>query len=336
MWAERQRGFTIVELLIVVVVIAILAAITIVAYTGIQQRARVAAAQSEASQAIKKLEVWRVTNGSNLVPVDAATAGITETDSLKYYASVQPDGTGTFCIQSKKGSTVYTITNENSSPIEGDCGTRGLLGWWKLNSDGSDASGNGNNGTPTATTSEIGQNGQAAQALGFVSSSTSNVIVPHTAALSSDPQTFSMWVRPTSWASATASTILAKRASSANGYFIAYLNGSSSLIFDCGASGGSNRWTPGYAPPLNTWTHLVFTCSASGGVALYVNGNTTPQATRPTVDRSAMSTSTSSLRFGQDPSGSALLWNGSLDDIRLYNRVLTPTEINNLFTANAQ
>lgn len=41
MWAKKkQYGFTIVELLIVIVVIAILAAITIVAYNGMQQRAR--------------------------------------------------------------------------------------------------------------------------------------------------------------------------------------------------------------------------------------------------------------------------------------------------------
>ena len=38
-WA-KQTGFTIVELLIVIVVIAILAAITIVAYNGIQDRSR--------------------------------------------------------------------------------------------------------------------------------------------------------------------------------------------------------------------------------------------------------------------------------------------------------
>lgn len=39
MWALKEAGFTIVELLIVVVVIAILATITIVSFNGIQQRA---------------------------------------------------------------------------------------------------------------------------------------------------------------------------------------------------------------------------------------------------------------------------------------------------------
>lgn len=47
-----KRGFTIVELLIVIVVIAILAAITVVAYNGIQNRARASGAQAAAEESL--------------------------------------------------------------------------------------------------------------------------------------------------------------------------------------------------------------------------------------------------------------------------------------------
>jgi len=60
---KQQRGFTIVELLIVIVVIAILAAISIVAYNGIQQRARDAERQQELSTLQKALEMYQIDNG---------------------------------------------------------------------------------------------------------------------------------------------------------------------------------------------------------------------------------------------------------------------------------
>lgn len=50
---KYTSGFTIVELLIVIVVIATLAAISIVAYNGIQDRARLAVAKSYASQILR-------------------------------------------------------------------------------------------------------------------------------------------------------------------------------------------------------------------------------------------------------------------------------------------
>ncbi|VXB67549.1 prepilin-type N-terminal cleavage/methylation domain-containing protein [Frigoribacterium sp. 9N] len=53
--ATTTRGFTIVELLIVIVVVAILAAITAVAYNGIQNRARASAAQVSLKQAATKI-----------------------------------------------------------------------------------------------------------------------------------------------------------------------------------------------------------------------------------------------------------------------------------------
>jgi len=61
---RQERGFTIVELLIVIVVIAILAAITIVAYNGIQNRAKTSSGQETANSIVKKFEAYNAVNGS--------------------------------------------------------------------------------------------------------------------------------------------------------------------------------------------------------------------------------------------------------------------------------
>lgn len=57
---RAQSGFTIVELLIVVVVIAILAAITVVAYTGIQNSTRNSRVMSEIKQVAQLVEAYNV------------------------------------------------------------------------------------------------------------------------------------------------------------------------------------------------------------------------------------------------------------------------------------
>lgn len=54
------QGFTIVELLIVVVVVAILAAITVVSYNGISSRAKTATVESSVADLKKKVELYRV------------------------------------------------------------------------------------------------------------------------------------------------------------------------------------------------------------------------------------------------------------------------------------
>ena len=60
---NRKSGFTIVELLIVIVVIGILAAITIVAYNGVQQRARDTSRTVAVRNVMKALELYRIDNG---------------------------------------------------------------------------------------------------------------------------------------------------------------------------------------------------------------------------------------------------------------------------------
>lgn len=61
-YTRRRAGFTIVELLIVIVVIAILAAITIVAYTGISDRAKQSAKATTLAQWKKESELYKVEN----------------------------------------------------------------------------------------------------------------------------------------------------------------------------------------------------------------------------------------------------------------------------------
>jgi prepilin-type N-terminal cleavage/methylation domain-containing protein len=61
---KQAPGFTIVELLIVIVVIAILAFISIVAYNGIQNRANDAAVQSDLTGIAKKYELYKIDNDS--------------------------------------------------------------------------------------------------------------------------------------------------------------------------------------------------------------------------------------------------------------------------------
>jgi len=114
---QHQRGFTIVELLIVVVVIAILAAITIVAYNGIQNRAKQSAAQSLVAQANKKILSYAIQN-TDLYPVDLATAGITDTQGLEYSYNndVSPR---TYGVTATKGAYSYYMSNTKTQPSTG-------------------------------------------------------------------------------------------------------------------------------------------------------------------------------------------------------------------------
>jgi prepilin-type N-terminal cleavage/methylation domain-containing protein len=76
---KDERGFTIVELLIVIVVIAILAAIVIVAYAGVTSRANTSKAQANAVAVQKVAETINADNGSYPAGITAFSTGSTTT-----------------------------------------------------------------------------------------------------------------------------------------------------------------------------------------------------------------------------------------------------------------
>jgi len=76
MKTRKQNGFTIVELLIVVVVIAILAAITLVTYNGIQQRAQNTQFLSAFDTYEKALRLYKITYGEYPRAVNGGGLGV--------------------------------------------------------------------------------------------------------------------------------------------------------------------------------------------------------------------------------------------------------------------
>ena len=65
-------GFTIVELLVVIVVIGILATITIVSYSGVQTRAQVAKINNDLAELSKAIQIARLTNSKVLGQVSGS------------------------------------------------------------------------------------------------------------------------------------------------------------------------------------------------------------------------------------------------------------------------
>lgn len=97
----HRHGFTIVELLIVIVVIAILAAISIVTYTGIQARAQATAIVSGLNQIDRSMRLWAVDEGFSTWPHHYIASGgmplselIEENPSLQAYLQGAPEVQG--------------------------------------------------------------------------------------------------------------------------------------------------------------------------------------------------------------------------------------------------
>ena len=79
---KKANAFTIVELLIVIVVIAILAAISIVAYTGIQNRANDTAVQSDLRNFAGKIREYEATEGRFPTGASATGTSLRATDGV--------------------------------------------------------------------------------------------------------------------------------------------------------------------------------------------------------------------------------------------------------------
>jgi len=135
---SKQTGFTIVELLIVIVVIGILAAITIVAFNGVQKQARDTERTSEIKSMQKAIEMYKVENGEYPLQEDGvANAGYSMSliESLlvpKYMSALpkEPNSTAPYQYVRGTGKDSYAIRAMYESKPQCHLGTNNSAYWW--------------------------------------------------------------------------------------------------------------------------------------------------------------------------------------------------------------
>jgi len=118
---NRKSGFTIVELLIVIVVIAILAAITIVAYNGISKSAQEASLKSDLHSASTSLEVYKQLQDGYPDALSSVNDGL----------GIKPSGGNTFsyfklsdgyCVQASRNNGLsFFFASLSGSITKGTC-----------------------------------------------------------------------------------------------------------------------------------------------------------------------------------------------------------------------
>jgi len=98
-------------------VIGILAAITIVAFNGVQKRAQQSSAQSTVAQANKKVLAYAAQN-SDQYPSSLEAAGITNSDGLQYSYN-NDTSPRTYGITAIVGTSSYYVSNTTTQPTAG-------------------------------------------------------------------------------------------------------------------------------------------------------------------------------------------------------------------------
>ena len=112
-----SRGFTIIELLIVIVIIAILVAITAVGFNGITKAAKEASAKSDLKQAATQLEADKAKSSNNQYPNNTNNLKTSPNNNLE----ITSNGTS-YCLSvTSTNDIAFNITNTNTNPQPGVC-----------------------------------------------------------------------------------------------------------------------------------------------------------------------------------------------------------------------
>lgn len=113
---KHSRGFTIVELIVVIVVIGIIAGIIIVSYGAVTQSSRKQSLQGDVKTAASKLGEYRADNGSYPTSLDGAGVSNSSTTSYTYTYTSASDS---YCLVGTAYNMSVYVLSGNSTPKDG-------------------------------------------------------------------------------------------------------------------------------------------------------------------------------------------------------------------------
>lgn len=122
---RKERGFTIIELLIVIIVIGILATLVITTFSGIQRNARNRTREADINALHSQLEYYYGQNGNypTLAELNDATWRSTNLKGLDSEALKDPQGSAATLVASPQADAYsYAVTPANcDNGSNGDC-----------------------------------------------------------------------------------------------------------------------------------------------------------------------------------------------------------------------
>lgn len=320
-----RKGFTVVELLIVIVVIGILATLSIIAYSGVQNQARASTLQSDLEQAAKKLEQYKFNNAETYPSTlsDIKTlAGVKETPSntMSYtYNST----TRRFCLTNTNASGSYFISSTQLSPVPGSCD--GLVAWVPLNNNVDDY---GINNLTTINYGATTSSGQNTKSGSYTFNGTSNRIdIIYNSVLNTGQpaMTLTAWFNPTTLSGTRA---IVNRNSP-------YIIWQSADSISTGMHNGSNWFWANSAAGTVTSGNWQFVALVYDGTYRNVYKNDQKVVTNDAQISGNIVSNATTINIGNDNCCARYYFQGSIDDVRVYNRALTDVEIKNMYAAGA-
>ncbi|MFA6306202.1 MAG: LamG-like jellyroll fold domain-containing protein [Patescibacteria group bacterium] len=234
----------------------------------------------------------------------------------------------------------YTPTTQINSPLSGRFKDSSLVGYWSFDgadmswgsttAEALDRSGNSNNGNVIGFDSKSTASGISGQALSF-DGVDDYVDAGANSITGSNPFTLAAWlkkggVQPDGYGLAVFIGDASSDQSAWIGWCSTAQHGTANSI-----GGGFYGTNYGSGITDSDWHYVVqtFAGGSNGAVVLYVDG--VPKVN----DNMTPNLQNTSVRFGKTNTGTAYSYNGFVDDVRIYNRALSPAEISEQYRAGS-